>query len=415
VSAGDAPRDVPDPRDTTPAAPGSDRSRAAQDGTVAGDRSDGHPAVPRRVLPALLPAGLFLACRLVQLLLVGLLTPDAHAAMPLRNRLMLWDAGWFARVATEGYPHGYSYDPAGHMVGNGLAFFPGYPAMIAAVRLVGVPADVAALTVAWLSGAVAAVLVARLGEALYDRRTGLALALIFSAQPLSVALGMGYSEGLFTALATGALLAAYRLRWPLAGALGLAAALTRPTGAAVAVALAVAALLAVRRGRATWAAPAWTGLALAGVPAYLAWVALRVGDPLAWFRIQTAGWGTRFDGGAAALRFLLGTLAHGTEWVAVSVALMLVAAVVAVVLAVRDRVWPPLLVYGSLALVLVLGQAGYYHSKPRLLVPVLLVFVPAAVAAGRAGRRAALLGLSCWSAFGLWYGAYLVTVWPYTI
>jgi hypothetical protein len=63
----------------------------------------------------------------------------------------------------------------------------------------------------------------------------------------------------------------------------------------------------------------------------------------------------------------------------------------------------------------VLGQAGYYQSKPRLLVPVLLILVPAAVAIGRQRPRTAALALGAFAAFGLWYGAYLVAVWPYTI
>jgi hypothetical protein len=66
-------------------------------------------------------------------------------------------------------------------------------------------------------------------------------------------------------------------------------------------------------------------------------------------------------------------------------------------------------------MVLVYGQAGFYHSKPRLLLPVLLILLPAAVAAARARPRVAVSALIAWSLFGLWYGAYMVAVWPYTI
>ena len=61
--------------------------------------------------------------------------------------------------------------------------------------------------------------------------------------------------------------------------------------------------------------------------------------------------------------------------------------------------------YGLIALVLVLGQGGYYHSKPRLLVPVLLILVPPAIALGRARPRTAALVLSGCAAFGLWSGS----------
>jgi hypothetical protein len=99
----------------------------------------------------------------------------------------------------------------------------------------------------------------------------------------------------------------------------------------------------------------------------------------------------------------------------VSVALILLAALVAAGVALAGRPWLPLAVYGVLAMVLVYGQAGFYHSKPRLLLPVLLTLLPAVIAAARARTRVAILSITAWAAFGLWYGAYLVVVWPYTL
>ena len=86
----------------------------------------------------------------------------------------------------------------------------------------------------------------------------------------------------------------------------------------------------------------------------------------------------------------------------------------ATILAVRHT-WPPIVVYGLLVMVLVVGQAGYYHSKPRLLLPALVTILPAAYVAGRARPRAAALGLIGYALFGLWFGAYMTTVWVYTI
>jgi hypothetical protein len=83
--------------------------------------------------------------------------------------------------------------------------------------------------------------------------------------------------------------------------------------------------------------------------------------------------------------------------------------------AIRTNAWLPLSVYGVLAFGLAVGQAGYYHSKPRLLVPVLLLFLPAALAAARTRPWRATLWLTAFAAFGLWYGAYMITVWQYAI
>jgi hypothetical protein len=355
---------------------------------------------------------LYLATRVVQLALVDLLAPAGGPS--IKDRLLVWDGGWFIRVAVEGYPRTYSYDAAGGMVGNGLAFFPLYPWLIRALHWVGMDAGWAALSISWVAAGVAAVLLYRFGLALHGERLGYALVVLFCAQPMSVVLSMGYSEALFSALVIGALYAAYRNAFLAAGVLGLLAGLCRPTGLAVALAVVVAAAIALHRGAAGWRASVGAAVALAGVPSYLLWVGNRVGDLNAWFTIQTAGWGTTFDWGSSTWDFLWTAFTRGNGWVQVSVALILVAALVATAFAVR-RAWPPLTVYGLLVLGLVVGQAGYYHSKPRLLIPAVLTLIPAGYAAARARTGTAVAALAGYALFGLWYGAYMITVWPFTI
>jgi len=377
---------------------------------------DAHRSRRFDVRAVALPLLIYAVSRIAQLWLVAWLLP-AGVQDGVRGRLLSWDGGWFVRVAREGYPHTYTYDDTHTLVGNGLAFFPGYPALVRVAHLLtGMGYETSALTVSWLAGAVAAVLVSVLGARLYDARTGLALTVLFCAQPMSLALSMAYSEALFTAFVAGMLVAAHRQLWLVAGLLGLAAALTRPTGAAAAIALAVAAIMALRTGKvARWRPIVAAVVALAGVPVYLYWVGQRIGDWDAWFRIQTAGWGTTFDYGSSTWRFLVDSFRTGDGWIQVSIAWMLLAVIGLAFVAIYQRVWLPLLTYGLIALVLVLGQAGYYHSKPRLLVPVLLILVPLAVAIGRAKTHTAALILLGYAAFGLWYGAYLVTVWHYAI
>ena len=360
--------------------------------------------------------GIFALTRAGQLVMLAWLGGAADDGVGLRGRLLVWDAGWFLRVAVDGYPHGYTYDAAGQLQGNELAFFPVYPMLIRGVHALGLPAGDAAIAVTWVASVALAVALHLLGTTLYGRRAGWALVAICCSAPVSVVFSMAYSEALFLALVAGMLVAAHRRVWWAAGPLGLAAALSRPTGAAAALALAVAAGLAVRESRVkAWQPLGAAALALAGAPLFLAWVGLRVGDPVAWFRIQSAGWGTSFDFGASTWSFLRQTLSSGDGWVPVSVALILLAALAAAGVALAGRPWPPLAVYGLVAMLLVYGQAGFYHSKPRLLVPVLLTLLPAVVAAARARPRVAVLAIVAWAAFGLWYGAYLIAVWPYTL
>ncbi|MEV8513004.1 mannosyltransferase family protein [Dactylosporangium sp. NPDC051484] len=387
------------------------------------------------------PLGLYTLSRLLQLAFLWWMSPDGK----IRDRLLAWDGGHFLRVAEEGYPAGYSFDADGRLTGNGLAFFPGYPMLVRLVHFVTrLDYGTAAITVSWLAGGAAAVLLCALLTRLYDERVGLVFTALFCVQPMSMALSMAYSESLFIALVAGMLLLAHRGEWLAAGLLGLGAGLTRPTGAAAAIALTVAAGIAVYRARAganerpevdpdpdgggrgragagtggttpVWKPLVGAAIALAGAPAYLLWVGLHVGELRAWFNIQTAGWGTTFDYGSSSLEFVRDALRGGDGWIHVSVAWMLIGTVILAAAALRGRVWLPLAVYGIGVLVLVLGQAGYYHSKPRLLVPSLLILVPPAVALARARPRTAALVVAAFGAFGLWYGSYLITVWHYAI
>jgi mannosyltransferase PIG-V len=376
-----------------------------------------------------IPLLIYAATRVVQLLILTWMDPANGPS--IQSKLLSWDAGWFLNVAQNGYPPGYTYDAGGHLTANGLAFFPLYPMLIRAGHACGLSYGASALTISWIAGAAAAILIYLLTRALvgaghFGRRprdsstaVGYALVALFCAQPMSIVLSMGYTESLFMALVAGCLLAAYRHAWVVAGLLGVAAGLTRPTGAALAVALSVAAAIRIAdrdtglRERIT--AIGASAAALATVPAYIGWVGLRVGDADAWFKIQTAGWGSTFDYGASTWSFVTSTVQTSGDWVAVSVVAILVAATVALVIALTHRGWLPLTVYGLIAFILVVGQSGFFHSKPRLLVPVLLLFVPAALAAGRARPRNAALWLGAYALFGLWYGAYMITVWKYAI
>lgn len=360
--------------------------------------------------------GIFALTRIAQLLILAWMSGAADDQVSVRGRLLVWDAGWFLRVAINGYPHGYTYGANGGLEGNELAFFPLYPMLIRGLSALGPSPQTAALAVSWLASIGAAVALHLLGTTLYNKRAGWALVAICCTAPVSVVLSMAYSEALFLALVAGMLAAAHRKVWWAAGLLGLGAALTRPTGAAAALALAVAAVMAVRESRRkAWQPLGAAVVALAGVPLFLAWVGWRVGDPSAWFRIQTAGWGTSFDYGRSTWSFLSQTLSAGDGWIPVSMAIMLLVALAAAGVALAGKPWLPLAVYGVVAMVLVYGQAGFYHSKPRLLLPVLLTLLPATVAAARARPRVAVLSIAAWAAFGLWYGAYMLTVWPYTL
>jgi Gpi18-like mannosyltransferase len=373
-------------------------------------------------------AMLFIATRVVQLLVLAWMAP---AGTKIGDKLLSWDGGWFLNVAEQGYPHGFAYDASGAVTGNGLAFFPLYPMLIRGLAALGPSYASSAIVITALAGLAGAVVIFELGRVLADdgrlgeaarrrpKAVGYALVVLVYGQPMSVVFSMGYTEGLFVALVAGALLAAYRRSWLFAGLLGVLAGLTRPTGAAVAVALAVAAAARIadpEAGRRERAAASIAGLAaLASVPAYILWVGERVGHPGAWFTIQTSGWGSTFDFGSSTWQFITSTLKSSDGFVPLSVVAIVIAATIALIRSLCGPGWLPLRVYGVIAFVMVVCESGFYHSKPRLLVPALVLLVPAAIAASRARPRMAALWLAVYALAGFWYGAYMLMVWPYAI
>ncbi len=215
----------------------------------------------RAVATALAPAAVYLAVRAVGVAVLGLMA--AERDMPLVTALRSWDAIWLLNIAHFGYDAVPTVlvDAFGrHTADTAYAFFPGYPATVAAVALLtGGDLVAAALLVTAVAGVVAAFGLVRLTELVPggSRRAGLLLVALFAAAPMGVVLSMAYTEALFCAFAVWALVGVLRGQWLLAGLCSAAAGLVRPTGSALALAVGLAALVAVvgrRDGLRPWAA-----------------------------------------------------------------------------------------------------------------------------------------------------------------
>ncbi|WP_231633314.1 hypothetical protein, partial [Streptomyces clavuligerus] len=402
-------------RHGTPATAPPGRDRGARG--ARGGRDTAAPPGPARLARTVWTVvGVHAVSTAVHLLILALLNPPGGPR--LKDRLLAWDALLYLSIATDGYPRGLSYTPEGSLTGNNLAFFPLYPQLVRLLhRSTGTDAGTAAIALSHLALLAALFATYALLTRLYGERVAvIGSVLLAGAQPMALTFLMGYSEALFLALATATLLAAHRGAWLTAGVLTLLAGLTRPAAGAVALALIAAVVLEIRRtGRLDWRPVTAVVVGCSGTPAYLLWVGNRVGQLNGWFVIQEAGWGTHWDSGAAFLRFLLDTFRAADGWVALSTALLLLAAVCATAVAWRRGVWPPLLVYGTTVVVLTLGQSNYYHSKLRLIVPALVFLVPPALALARARTRTAVAVLAAATLFGSWYGAHMLTVWRYAI
>ena len=350
--------------------------------------------------------------------IVGVSTLAVFAALANRDVLSLlgkYDGIWYVGIANRGYDAAIPVATDGALQTTNLAFFPLYPALIAFFDnvLPGGP-RAAGLVIGWSAGLAAAWGLFALGRHLRDRRTGVLLAAVWAVLPHSIVQSMVYTETLLTALAVWSLYCVLRERWLTAGVLCLFAGLVRPTAAALVVAVGLAAGVAVWQGRSRWRAAAAAVLAPLGLVAYVAWVGWRLGRPDGYFYLQDAAWGTSFDGGAFTLAKLYEVLIKAQPLQFYAVTGVLALAILLAFLAAAQRVPWPLLVYAAVMIVMVIGAAGYYHAKARLLMPAFPLLLPivAGLVAARAHTRVAVL--SALTLVSAWYGVYLCLVWGYS-
>ncbi|MGW3017606.1 hypothetical protein [Streptomyces longwoodensis] len=393
----------------TPTAP--DTARGA--GVPGTRRRSPAPAAPRTYRPGpayAAPALLaYLAVRLTGLLFLTVWAHRRHHGVwPVLATH--WDADWYLGIADHGYARtlGTAFDA------NNLAFFPLYPVLVKAVAAV-TPGSRATtgLCLAVAASFAAAWGIFAVGDRLHGRRTGVLLTVLWAALPVGLVQWMGYTESLFTACAAWALYAVLARHWIAAGVLASLAGLTRPTGVAVAAAVVVAALLALRRRPVPPRALAAVFLAPLGWCGYVGWVGLRLHRWDGYFAVQRL-WHNEWDGGAETLRRFRELLGRDStpELFLVVVTVTLLVSVVLYGLSLADRQPVALLVFTGVLLVIVLGSGGVYFPRARFLLPGFPLLLPVALHLHRASRRFRALALAAAVLGGAYCGAYMSLVWP---
>jgi hypothetical protein len=324
-----------------------------------------------------------------------------------------WDGRWFVDVARHGYDTTLTQRSGGGLVNTNIVFFPAYPYTIKALAATGLSELWAGLVASWLAGLAAAWGIFALGALVYDRRVGVALAVLWGVLPHAIVESMVYSEALFTALAAWTLYALLRRQWLAAGVLCLLAGATRAAGGVLVAVVMVAAVIALVRRRDRARPAAALVLAPLGLVGYLAWAAHVLDRWDGWFYMQDRGWHLGFDGGRSTLHTLVHrVLLEPTRLELYEVSVVLVASVVLLVLLAYLRPPWPLLAFTAGLVALTVGGEGYYHSKSRFLLPAFPLLLPVAVALGRTRLRTSGLVLSVLALASAWYGGYLLLQWP---
>ncbi|MEU6574920.1 hypothetical protein [Streptomyces sp. NPDC046805] len=372
-------------------------------------RAPAPAAVPSRALRRAAPAlAAYVGVRLCGLLVLAVWAQRKHESVWVMLASQ-WDAQWYLGIADHGYAHtlGTAHNS------NSLAFFPLYPLLVKAVAAVtpGTPAS-AGLGIAVVASLAAAWGVFAVGERLHGQRVGVLLTVLWAALPVGLVQWMGYTESLFTALTAWALYAVLGRRWIWAGTAASLAGLTRPTGVAVAAAVTVTALLALRRDF-SWRALAGAVLAPLGWCAYVGWVGLRLGRWDGYFAVQRL-WYNQLDGGLTTLRFMHDVLGKHAqpELFLVMVTVTLLVSPVLFALSVGDRQPLPLLVFSGMLLAIVLASRGVYFPRARFLLPAFPLLLPVALHLSRASRRYRTVILTAAVVTSAYSGAFMLLMWP---
>jgi Mannosyltransferase (PIG-V) len=216
-----------------------------------------------------------------------------------------WDASWYLVIAHYGYR-----PELGTFTASRDAFFPLYPLGLRGLGWLGLPLIVAGVAISLAALWAALYGIHRLTTLEFGDVGVARLAVLLTAfAPMAFFLSAVYSEALYLALSVGVFYAARRGHFALVGVLAGLAGATRSTGIVLLLPALILYLYGPREDRppdyphARGLAPRygvrrdllWLALAPAGLLAYLAYLGLAGGDPLAPFHAQDV-WGRHFAG-----------------------------------------------------------------------------------------------------------------------
>ncbi len=336
----------------------------------------------------------------------------------LQHLIVSWDSGFYLGIAVHGYPH----EPGNIRYEAIFAWFPGYPAAIHAIAwLPGVGPVRAGLGVTVAAGLAAACGLTRLSMTLTgDRRVSLLMTALWASAPGSIVLSMLYSEALFCALAIWSLIALVEQRWLTAAGLTILAGTVRSSALALIAAITVAALPALiqavraRQHIAAWWRPA-AALVLAplGLLGYWGYVAWAVRRPGGWFLLEKK-LHLGFDWGHSTMLAVKNAIVNGPTASKALILLVIAVAVALTAWSLTERM--PLCLHAyTLVIVLTALAAGpwFLGSKPRFLLPAMLLSLPLARLLALARMWVLIPLTSMLAVASTWFSLYLMSVgWP---
>jgi hypothetical protein len=217
------------------------------------------------------------------------LGPNAPQTPTFIWSMVAWDGGWYRKIAEDGYSHNATGEST-------FAFFPAYPLLTRALRwITRIDTNVALVVTSHLCLLAALIVFYRYARDRMGRdAVGPDLALVSAALvPTTFFFRMGYAESLLLLIVVLVLHGIERKWHPgwLALLVGVGTA-TRPSGVALLVPFALLLLTRPENRFGRFAQVGWLVLGCWGIAAFMAFAAVKVGDPIAFAHAQ-AKWHVR--------------------------------------------------------------------------------------------------------------------------
>jgi len=281
-----------------------------------------------------------------------------------------WDAKHYVEIARGGY-FGADISTDGPVHETTMAFFPGFPFLVRGLSSI-FGTDEAGTAIAL--------------NVLFS------IALAAGVMALAARMGMGkWAQVLSAVMVTCA---------------PMSIVFSMPYGAAFFAVFAFMVLLRARKNWRAWAAVVFSVVPLVG---YLWWSSSHLKEVGGYFGIQKEHWNSSFDGGKATVIWLWETLSGATNGGYLLSAGVMIAAPVFLVLAWR-RLPLAAWLFSAVLMANVLLSDGIMHSRPRLLLPAVIVLLPWV----KKGTSASV-AVGAWALFGAWFSAYMLGVFEWAI
>ncbi|NUR59702.1 MAG: hypothetical protein HOV87_13685 [Catenulispora sp.] len=311
-----------------------------------------------------------------------------------------WDSAFYLGIARDGYHHSTDY-----------AFFPLYPLLVRVVHVLPwLSYNYAGVLTSILTGSAAAVGIRYVGEKVSSARTGLVAVALWAVVPTAIIQVWPYADGLFVAFAAWALYAVLRRAWIAAGVLTFFGGLTRPSAFALILAVGLFALVSILRREDGWRPWVCAAVAPLGMLGYIAFVGHHFGKPTAYFRMQHDAWDNWFDAGKTTVDILAALVdgrAENPNVMYLLAVLTMLAVPFLFVLACRQRLPWPVLVFCAALSTLVLCSHRQIFITPRELMPAFPLLLPLAQVLSRARNRGLIVAMVVIAAASGWYAWFI--------